>query len=223
MPAERKVALVADIKKDIERAEVVIGTDHSQLDVAEFQALRRALRPADVKVRVVKNSLAALAAKEAGRPEVAEILKGPTTLTFGFGDPVAPARQLMAHLEGARLELPIHGGWLDGNVLNASEIAELAKIPSKEELLAGIIGKLRSPISNLHSLLSTTMRDFSGLIEARATQIEETTEAEVAEATEAEVVEATEAEVAEATEAESTEESAEAEVAEATEAEEENS
>ena len=53
MPAERKVALVADIKKDIERAEVVIGTDHSQLDVEEFQALRRALRPADVKVRVV--------------------------------------------------------------------------------------------------------------------------------------------------------------------------
>ena len=202
MPAERKVALVADIKKDIERAEVVIGTDHSQLDVAEFQALRRALRPADVKVRVVKNSLAALAAKEAGKPEVAEILKGPTTLTFGFGDPVAPARQLMAHLEGARLELTVHGGWLDGNILNAAEIAELAKIPSKEELLAGIIGKLRSPISNLHSLLSTTMRDFSGLIEARATQIEETTEAEVAEATEAEVVEATEAEVAEATEAE---------------------
>jgi len=222
VPAERKVALVADIKKDIERAEVVIGTDHSQLDVEEFQALRRALRPADVKVRVVKNSLAALAAKEAGKPEVAEILKGPTTLTFGFGDPVAPARQLMAHLEGARLELPIHGGWLDGNVLNASEIAELAKIPSKEELLAGIIGKLRSPISNLHSLLSTTMRDFSGLIEARATQIaeEETTEVEVAEATEAEE-ETTEVEVAEATEAE--EETTEVEVAEATEAEEEKS
>ena len=78
MPAERKVALVADIKKDIERAEVVIGTDHSQLDVEEFQALRRALRPADVKVRVVKNSLAALAAKEAGKPEVCLLYTSPS-------------------------------------------------------------------------------------------------------------------------------------------------
>ena len=166
MPAERKVALVADIKKDIERAEVVIGTDHSQLDVAEFQALRRALRPADVKVRVVKNSLAALAAKEAGRPEVAEILKGPTTLTFGFGDPVAPVRQLMAHLEGVRLELPIHGGWLDGNVLNASEIAELAKIPSKEELLTKLVVGLNSPMTKFSSALNSVMSKMVTVLES---------------------------------------------------------
>tara|TARA_B110000116_G_C16699744_1_gene519163 strand:+ start:181 stop:729 length:549 start_codon:yes stop_codon:yes gene_type:complete len=175
VPAERKISLVADIKKDIERAEVVIGTDHSQLGVSEFQALRRAMMPAEVRVRVVKNSLAALAAKEAGRPEIAEILKGPTTLTFGFGDPIAPARQLMAHLNAASLELPIHGGWMDGKVLTALEIVELAKIPSKEDLLAAIVGKLRTPISNLHSLLNATMRDFTGLIESRVAQLEETT------------------------------------------------
>ncbi len=199
MPAERKISLVADIKKDIERAEVVIGTDHSQLGVSEFQALRRAMMPAEVRVRVVKNSLAALAAKEAGRPEIAEILKGPTTLTFGFGDPIAPARQLMAHLNASSLELPIHGGWMDGKVLTALEIVELAKIPSKEDLLAAIIGKLRTPISNLHSLLNATMRDFSGLIESRVAQLEETTTEEVEETTTEEVEETTTEEVEETT------------------------
>ena len=95
MPAAKKVALVAEIKQDLERAEVAIGSDHSGLDVQTFQALRRALRPADVRVRVVKNSLTKLAAEEAGRPEMADLLQGPTTLTLGYGDPVAPARLLM--------------------------------------------------------------------------------------------------------------------------------
>ena len=173
MPAAKKVALVAEIKQDLERAEVAIGSDHSGLDVQSFQALRRALRPADVRVRVVKNSLAKLAAEEAGRPELAELLKGPTTLTLGYGDPVAPARLLMEHLREERLDLPIHGGWLEGRVLSAAEVEELAKTPSRDELIARIAGKLRSPVQNLAGLLQATMREFNGLIEARANQLEE--------------------------------------------------
>ncbi len=173
MPAAKKVALVAEIKQDLERAEVAIGSDHSGLDVQAFQALRRALGSADVRIRVVKNSLAKLAAEESGRPELAELLKGPTTLTLGYGDPVAPARLLMEYLQAERLELPIHGGWLEGRLLSAAEVEELAKIPSKDELLAQIMGKLQSPVQNLSSLLQTTLRDFSGLVEARANQLEE--------------------------------------------------
>ena len=119
MPAAKKVALVADIKQDLERAEVAIGSDHSGLDVQAFQALRRALSPADVRVRVVKNSLTKLAAEEAGRPEMAELLQGPTTLTLGYGDPVAPARLLMEYLRAERVDLPIYGAWLEGRVLSA--------------------------------------------------------------------------------------------------------
>ena len=173
MPAAKKVALVADIKQDLERAEVAIGSDHSGLDVQAFQALRRALRPADVRVRVVKNSLAKLAAEEAGRPEMAELLQGPTTLTLGYGDPVAPARMLMAYLQSARLDLSLHGGWLEGNILSPAEVEELATTPPRDELIAQIAGKLRSPVQNLAGLLQATLRDFNGLIEARANQIEE--------------------------------------------------
>lgn len=184
VPAAKKVALVADIKQDMERAEVVIGADHSGLDVAAFQALRRALRPADARVRVVKNSLAARAAGDAGRPELAELLKGPSTLTFGYGDPVAPARLLLEHLRAARLDLPIHGGWLEGRVLSPAEVAELAETPPRDELIAQIAGKLQSPVRNLAGLLKATLREFSGLVEARANQLEGPDAAPAAPATE---------------------------------------
>ncbi len=173
MPAAKKVALVAEIKQDMERAEVAIGSDHSGLDVGAFQALRRALRPADVRVRVVKNSLARRAAEEAGRPELAELLRGPTTLTFGYGDAVAPARLLIQHLRAERLNLPIHGGWLEGRLLSPAEVEELATTPPRDELIAQIAGKLRSPVQNLAGLLEATLRNFNGLIEARANQLEE--------------------------------------------------
>ncbi|MDE2933732.1 MAG: 50S ribosomal protein L10 [Chloroflexota bacterium] len=173
MPAAKKVALVADIKQDLERAEVAIGSDHSGLDVQAFQALRRALSPANVRVRVVKNSLTKLAAEEAGRPEMADLLQGPTTLTLGYGDPVAPARLLMEYLRAERVDLPIYGAWLEGRVLSAAEVEELAKTPSREELIAQIAGKLRSPVQNLAGLLQATLRDFNGLVEARANQLEE--------------------------------------------------
>ena len=173
MPAAKKVALVAEIKQDLERAEVAISSDHSGLDVQAFQALRRALHPANVRVRVVKNSLAKLAAEAAGRPELAELLQGPTTLTLGYGDPVAPARLLMEHLRSARLTLPIYGGWIEGRILSAAEVEELARTPSRDELIAQIAGKLRSPVQNLAGLLQATLRDFNGLVEARANQLEE--------------------------------------------------
>ena len=172
MPAARKVALVADIKRDMERAEVVIGADHSGLDVAAFQALRRALRPGDARVRVVKNSLARLAAEEARRPELAELLRGPSTLAFGYGDPVAPARLLLGHLRAERRSLPIHGGWLEGRLLSPAEVAELAETPPRDELIAQIAGKLRSPVQTLAGLLQATLREFSGLVEARANQLD---------------------------------------------------
>ena len=173
VPAAKKVTLVAEIKEDIERALVAIASDHSGLEVAAFQELRRALAPADVRVRVVKNSLAKLAAEAAGRPEMAELLQGPTTLTFGYGDPVAPIRIFTEHVRTNRLALTVHGGWMEGRILSAAEVADVASIPPRDQLIAEIAGKLRSPIQNLASLLQATLREFNGLVEARANQLDD--------------------------------------------------
>lgn len=172
MPTPRKVAQVAEIKDRMERAAVAISADHSGLSVAQISALRAKLRPADAELRVVKNTLAIRAAEEAERPEMKDLLQGPTSFAFGFGDPIAPAKALLDHIREARLNMAIHGGWLEGKVLSAAEIEELAKLPGREQLIADVAGKLVSPLYNLAGLLTATMREFSGLVDARAGQLE---------------------------------------------------
>lgn len=172
MPTERKVAQVAEIKERMERASVAISADHSGLTVAQLSALRSAIRPAEAELRVVKNTLALRAADEAQRPEMKELLQGPTSFAFGFGDPVAPAKALLDHIREARLNMAIHGGWIEGKVLSAAEVEELAKLPGREQLIANVVGKIVSPLYNFAGLLTATMREFSGLVEARANQLE---------------------------------------------------
>lgn len=172
MPTPRKVAMLADIKDRMQRASIAISADYSGLSVAQITDLRRALRPANVEVKVVKNTLATMAAEQAGRPEMAQILSGPTALAIGFGDPIAPVRLLTEHLRAKRMQLKIHGGWLEGKILSQSEVESLATLPSKEQLLLNVISKLQSPLYNFASLMQASMRNFAGLVEARANQLE---------------------------------------------------
>lgn len=173
MPTPRKVEMLAEIKDRFERASIAISADYRGLTVAQLTELRRALRPANVEVKVVKNTLAAMAAEQAGRPEMSQIVQGPTAIAIGFDDPVAPAKALTDHLRNKRLNLEIHGAWLEGKIIDRSEIEDLATLPSKEQLVADVVGKLQGPLYNLAGLLQSTMRNFAGLVEARANQLEE--------------------------------------------------
>jgi large subunit ribosomal protein L10 len=172
MPTPRKVAMLAEIKDRMERASVVISADYRGLTVAQLTDLRRALRPATVDVNIVKNTLAALAATQAGRPEMSQLLEGPTALAIGFGDPIAPVKLLAEHLRVKRMTLTIHGGWLEGKILDAKEVESLATLPSKEQMIADVVGKLQSPLYNFAALLQSTIRNFAGLVESRAKQLE---------------------------------------------------
>ncbi|WP_322796867.1 50S ribosomal protein L10 [Tepidiforma sp.] len=172
MPTPRKVAMLAEIKSRMERASIAISADYRGLTVAQITELRRALRPAGAEVKVVKNTLAAMAAKEAGREELAQILKGPTALTFGFDDPIAPVKAFTEHLRSKRLNIEVHGGWLEGRVLTRAEVESLATMPPKEQLLADVVGKLQAPLYGFAGLLQASIRNFAGLIEARANQLE---------------------------------------------------
>ena len=173
MPTPRKVAMLGEIRQRMERASIAISADYRGLTVAQLTDLRRALRPANADVKIVKNTLASMAATEAGRPEMAELLQGPTALAFGFGDPIAPVKALTEHLRARRMQLTIHGGWLEGKVLSRAEVESLATMPSKEQLVADVIGKLQSPLYNFAGLLQASMRNFAGLVDARANQLEE--------------------------------------------------
>jgi large subunit ribosomal protein L10 len=164
--------MLAEIKDRMERASIAISADFRGLTVAQLTDLRRALRPSNTEVNIVKNTLAAMAATEAGRPEMSQLLTGPTALAIGFGDPVAPVKALTDHLRTRRMTLDIHGGWLEGQILNRAEIEGLATLPSKDQLIADVVGKLQSPLYNFAGLLQASIRHFAGLVEARANQLE---------------------------------------------------
>jgi len=172
MPTPRKAAMLEEITLSMQRSTVAISADYRGLTVAQMTRLRRALRPTGVEVKVVKNTIAAMAAERAGRPEMKELLDGPSAIAFGSGDPVAPAKALTEFIRAERLELKLHGAWLEGRVVAGSEVESIASLPSKDQMLADFMSKIQSPIQGFAGLIQAAQRNFAGLIEARANQLE---------------------------------------------------
>ena len=157
MPSEKvleaKKAQVASLIETLNAATTGVLVDYRGLSVEEDTKLRNDLRAAGVKYFVVKNTLLRLAAKETGLDDLDEILHGPTALAVSE-DAVAPAK-VLADFAKDNEKLEIKSGFMDGKILSSDEIAQLAKTPSKEVLIAKIMGSLNSPISGLARLLST--------------------------------------------------------------------
>ncbi len=222
MPSEKvleaKKAQVAEIIEVLKGATTGVLVDYRGLTVEEDTKLRNDLRAAGVKYFVVKNTLLRLAAKETGLDELDDILHGPTALAISE-DAVAPAK-VIADFAKENEKFEIKSGFMDGKVLSLDEITKLAKTPSKETLIAKMMGSLNSPISGLARLLSTIAEggvEIQDLIAKKAAEnadtpveeapaeapaTEEVAEAPAAE--EASVAETEEAPVAEAAAAEET-------------------
>ena len=203
MPSEKvleaKKAQVAEIIEALKGATTGVLVDYRGLTVEEDTKLRNDLRAAGVKYFVVKNTLLRLAAKETGLDELDSILHGPTALAISE-DAVAPAK-VIADFAKENEKFEIKSGFMDGKVLSLDEITKLAKTPSKETLIAKMMGSLNSPISGLARLLSTIAEggvEISDLIAKKAAEAAPAEEAApVEEAPAAEPV-AEEAPVAEA-------------------------
>ncbi len=157
MPSEKvleaKKAQVVELVDVLNNATTGVLVDYRGLSVEEDTKLRNNLRAAGVKYFVVKNTLLRLAANQTGLEDLDSILHGPTALAVS-DDAVAPAK-VLADFAKENDTLEIKSGFMDGKVLSIDEIKTLAKTPSKETLIAKIMGSLNSPISGLARLLST--------------------------------------------------------------------
>ena len=154
MPTEKKTRKVDEIREWMEQCTIAISADYSGLRVGQMTDLRRALRERDVQFRVVKNSLALLAADAAGRPELKEIIEGPTGIAFGYGDATEPAKALTEFIRGTRSALRIKAGVVGERTLTAAEVNTLASLPSREVLLSQLLGGLQSPVTGLVQVLN---------------------------------------------------------------------
>ena len=145
---EQKKQAVAEIVEKFKTAQAGVIVDYRGLTVEEDTNLRKKLREAGVDYKVVKNTLARFAANEVGLEGICEQLNGPTSIAISTDDPVAPAK-IISDFAKDNDCLKIKAGFLDGNVISLDEINTLASTPSKDVLIAKIMGSLNSPISAL--------------------------------------------------------------------------
>jgi len=131
----------------------VIAADFRGLTVTELAELRRRLRGAEAEMQVVKNTLARLAATAGGREALLPLLEGPSGLVWVDGDAATAAKALADFAREHPDRLTVKGGVLDGDPLAREDVARLAALPSRDQLLAQLAGGMAAPISGLAGAL----------------------------------------------------------------------
>lgn len=169
---KKKEAVVDSIKEKLEASQSVVLIDYRGLTVAEVTELRNQMREAGVEYQVLKNTMIKRAAEKAGIEGLDPILEGPTAVAFGINDPVAPATILTKFAKDTK-KITIKGGVLAGNAIDVAAVENLAKLPSKEELIAKMLGSLNAPITGLVMVLSGVTSKFVRTLEAIRVQKEE--------------------------------------------------
>lgn len=144
----KKEPIVAELAEKMQKAAAGILVDYRGLTVEEDTKLRSEFRKAGVEYTVVKNTITRFAANQIGLGELDPILNGPTSLAMSFEDPVAPAK-IIADFAKDHEALEIKSGFMDGKIMTLAEIETLAKTPSKDTLIAKMMGSLNSPVSSL--------------------------------------------------------------------------
>jgi len=156
-----KQAVVAGIKEKMAAAKSIVIVDYRGLTVAEVTELRNQCRAAGVEYAVLKNTMVSLAAKELGINGLDDYLKGPTAVAFGMTDAVAPAKVLTDFIKKAK-KTEVKCGVLDGQVLNAAGVEALAAIPSREVLLAKVMGSMMSAVSKFVYVVEALRKKQAG-------------------------------------------------------------
>lgn len=172
----KKEAIVAELKEQLTTAKGVVLTGYKGLTVAQDTQLRRELREAGVTYHVVKNTMLRFAAEEAGIEGLDQYLEGTTAFAFA-DDAVAPAKVICDFIKKNKLEdtevLTVKVGMVEGKVIDANEVKALASLPSREELIAKLLGSMNAPISNTVGVLQGVIRKAVYVLEAVRAQKEQ--------------------------------------------------
>ena len=158
---ESKKAVVAALTGKMKEATSVVFVDYKGINVAQDTELRKQFREAGVEYSVVKNTLTNFAAKDAGY-DFAEVLNGTTAMASTTGDPIAPARIVCEFAKKNKNTLSIKGGLVEGSVLSADQLNGFGELPSKNALVASVLGTFLAPISSLAFVLDQIREQKEG-------------------------------------------------------------
>src|SRR5689334_3986512 len=163
MNREEKSAAIKEIASEIEASEAIFAVDYRGISVPQAAELRSKLREADASFRIVKNRLTKIAADQAGEERLAELLQGPTALTFVRGD-TAQAAKAITTFNKEHEVLTYKGGFMDATALDELAFKSIAKLPGREVLNGQLAGVVASPLTGL-------VRGLGSMIQGLALQL----------------------------------------------------
>lgn len=163
MNREEKSAAIKEIASEIEASEAIFAVDYRGISVPQAAELRSKLREADASFRIVKNRLTKIAADQAGEERLAELLQGPTALTFVRGD-TAQAAKAITTFNKEHDVLTYKGGFMDATSLDEVAFKSIAKLPGREVLNGQLAGVVASPLTGL-------VRGLGSMIQGLALQL----------------------------------------------------
>jgi large subunit ribosomal protein L10 len=163
MNREEKSATIQEIAAQIEGSEAIFAVDYRGISVPQAAELRSKLREADASFRIVKNRLTKIAADKAGEERLAELLQGPTALTFVRGDTAAAAKAISTFNKEHEV-LTYKGGFMGETALDADGFKAISRLPGREVLIGQFAGVVASPITGV-------VRGLNALIQGLASQL----------------------------------------------------
>ena len=172
MNSSEKNALADDFAKSFAAAGASFLVAYQGTKTEDLTKLRRNLRPAGAKLRIIKNSLARKALKGTAGEKLEDLLAGPIAVIWAKSDPVAPAK-IIADFVKTVETFKVKGGIVDGQIVNAEAVSELAKLPSREELLSKLLALINAPATKLLQTINAPASQLVGVLGAWQRKLEE--------------------------------------------------
>lgn len=169
MDRRTKEQVVSELQVKLKEANLGILTSFSKMNVEKMEALRKALRKSNAELKVVKNTLLNIAAKDTAFSILADHFKWPIAVVLSYKDPVEPTKALIDFAK-KNPELEIKVGVLDGKLLDKSDITSLAELPSREVLLGRLVSVMAAVPTSLVTVLSGVPRNFVQVLNAYCDQ-----------------------------------------------------
>ncbi len=174
MNRKEKEQIISDFNKKIEGYKAVVLTHYRGLNVDQMNHLRKRLREEKVSYHVIKNTLMRLASKGTDLEKVGDYFEGPTAIAISYGDPILLAKVLLEFIK-TQPSLKIKVGLIEGRVAPPEEVKALATMPSREVLLAQILGEIQTSGGQVMGAILSVLQQMLGVIQARVDQLAEST------------------------------------------------
>jgi large subunit ribosomal protein L10 len=162
---------VADLADKLSRTQFLVVADYRGLTVADISDLRKRLRESGAELIVAKNTLTLIAAQQTGNAAIESLLSGPTALAFAYDDVAKTAKAINDFNRGPK-KLVVRGGLLGASVLAQDATEQVAKLPSREQVLAQIVGGISSPVAGVVGVINAAITNVLYVLQARIDQME---------------------------------------------------